>query len=79
MAIHPLIERNPKVLGGKPVIKGTRISVEQLLEHLGGGWSEVQIHDAYPQLPEGSVKAACSYAARTLSITREILLEEATR
>jgi uncharacterized protein (DUF433 family) len=45
---------DPDVLAGKPVVKGTRISVEFLLGLLGAGWTQEQILDNYPSLtPEG--------------------------
>lgn len=45
------IEINPKVMLGKPVIRGTRISVELLLRKLAEGATEPDLLDAYPLLP----------------------------
>jgi len=59
---RPSIVSNPKVMMGKPVVAGTRITVELLLEKLAAGESWEQIHRAYPHLPEGSVAAALRYA-----------------
>ena len=57
---------DPKVMTGKPVISGTRITVELLLEKLAAGEPAEQIHRAYPHLPEGSISVALSYAAAVI-------------
>ncbi len=55
---------NPKILGGKPVIKGTRIPVYLILELLSAGYSFKRIIKAYPSLTEEDIKAAVNYAAQ---------------
>jgi uncharacterized protein (DUF433 family) len=57
---------DPKVLVGKPVIKGTRIAVEFLMELLANGWTHEQIILNYSQLTEDDIQAALHYAAETL-------------
>jgi uncharacterized protein (DUF433 family) len=57
------IEINPKISGGKPVIKGTRITVEFILELLANGWSYEEILENYPQLKRKDILEAISYAA----------------
>lgn len=54
---------NPKILGGKPVIRGTRIPVYLILELLSAGYDFKRIVEAYPTLKEEDVKAAVEYAA----------------
>jgi uncharacterized protein (DUF433 family) len=49
------------VLLGKPIVKGTRISVELILELLASGWTETQILESYPNLTEHSLRAVFSY------------------
>lgn len=71
----PSIVCDPKVMLGKPVIAGTRITVELLLERLAAGESAEQIRDAYPHLPEGSISAALAYAAAVLRNESVIPLE----
>jgi uncharacterized protein (DUF433 family) len=61
------IERNPEILGGKPVIKGTRISVELIMRKLGGGYTANDILTAYPHITREQVAAACEYAADVIS------------
>ncbi|MAL19100.1 MAG: antitoxin [Balneola sp.] len=56
----------PKVLFGKPAIKGTRISVELILEKLGNGISKDELLESYPHLTEEKIQACISYAADTL-------------
>jgi len=58
------IEVNPKILGGKPVIKGTRIPVYLILELLSAGYDFKRIIEAYPDLKEEDIKAAVNYAAQ---------------
>ena len=56
------ITTNPKILGGKPIIKDTRISVEFILELLASGAALKDIVEAYPHLSEEAVKEAILYA-----------------
>ncbi|MCJ7431277.1 DUF433 domain-containing protein [Candidatus Bathyarchaeota archaeon] len=58
---------NPKVMVGKPVIKGTRIPVDAIIKRLAGGMSLREILEEYPNLKEEDVKAALEYAARVLA------------
>lgn len=57
------IEVNPNVLVGKPIIKGTRISVELILDRLADGWSLDDILASYPHLVREDVLAAIGFAA----------------
>ena len=52
------IEINPKIMLGKPVIRGTRITVELILRKLGEGASEADLLKAYPQLTREDLQAA---------------------
>lgn len=70
MTITDRIETSPKVMLGKPVIRGTRIPVELILRKLGEGASEADLLDAYPRLTRDDIRAAFGYR-RTRSITRE--------
>jgi uncharacterized protein (DUF433 family) len=58
-----VIEINPKVMVGKPVIRGTRITVELILRKLSEGASEADLLSAYPQLTREHIRAAVRYAA----------------
>ena len=60
------ISVDPKVLVGKPVIKGTRIAVEFLVELLANGWTLEQILKNYPQLTSEDIHAALHYATDSL-------------
>ncbi len=60
------ITSNPNILFGKPAIKGTRISVEQILDELAGGTSIDEILEAYPRLTHEAIFAALAFAADTL-------------
>jgi uncharacterized protein (DUF433 family) len=61
------IEIDPRKLGGKPVIKGTRISVYLILEMLASGMSIEEILKEYPELTEEDVREAIKYASQILS------------
>jgi len=55
------IETNENVLFGKPVIKGTRISVEHIINLLASGWTEQQILENYPRLTKEKLQAVFAY------------------
>jgi len=61
------IEIDPNVMMGKPVIRGTRITVELILRKLGEGATEADLLDAYPRLTREDIQAAMRYAADTLA------------
>jgi uncharacterized protein (DUF433 family) len=61
-----LIVSDPAVMMGKPVIKGTRITVELILEKLGAGETVVQILQAHPRLTREGIQAALPFAAKSL-------------
>ena len=54
---------DPKVLVGKPVIKGTRLAVEFIVELLAEGWSNQQIIDNYPGITADDIRACLAYAS----------------
>ena len=60
------IESNPAVMMGKPVIAGTRITVESILEKLAHGESMAQILEAHPRLKQADILAALEFAAESL-------------
>jgi uncharacterized protein (DUF433 family) len=62
------IEVDPKVMLGKPVIKGTRLTVELILEKLAYGATEEDVLRDYPFLSRDDIKAALLYAARHVAL-----------
>lgn len=66
------IEINPKVMVGKPIIKGTRIPVDLILKMLSQGISTEEILEEYPHLTKEDIQAALAYAAEVLE-TEEVL------
>lgn len=62
----PLITSDPAVMLGKPVVAGTRITVELILRKLGAGESVEQLLDSHPRLTREAVLAALQFAAGTL-------------
>ena len=64
---HPRIKRDPKVMFGKPVIAGTRITVEHILRCLGAGDTVEEIIADYPPLTVEDIRAAQAYAADYLA------------
>jgi uncharacterized protein (DUF433 family) len=63
MTVHDRVEINPKIMLGKPVIRGTRIPVELIVRKLPEGADEKSILEAYPKLTSNDVHAALRYAA----------------
>jgi len=71
------IAADPKVLVGKPVVKGTRISVELVIDLLAAGWTQEQILDSYPNLTAEDVRACLAYAGELLHSEKVFPLEAA--
>jgi len=63
---------DPTLLGGKPVVRGTRIPVELLLRKLSEGASVDDLLKSYPRLTEADIHAAIAYAADTIAIEETI-------
>ncbi len=61
------IDTNPNVMLGKPVIKGTRMTVEGILWKIAGGFSFVEILEMHPHLTQEDILAAVAYAATIVS------------
>ncbi len=60
---HDRISVNPAVRGGKPCVKGTRITVYDVLEYLAGGMSEDEILGDFPDLTREDIRASLAFAA----------------
>jgi uncharacterized protein (DUF433 family) len=60
------IEVNPEICGGKPVIRGTRIMVRNILGMIAGGYTIDRILVAYPDLSREDINAALEYAAQVI-------------
>jgi len=72
------IEIDPGVMMGKPVIRGTRITVELILRKLAEGATEADLFDAYPKLTREDIRAAIGYAADTLAHEETIIVTPKT-
>jgi len=66
MSWKTYIHSNPKILRGKPVIKGTRLSVEFILGLFAEGWTEQQVLESYPTLNSIAIQAVFAFAAECL-------------
>jgi uncharacterized protein (DUF433 family) len=64
---HERIETNPEIMGGKPLIRGTRIPVETILRKLGGGMIPEAILADHPRLTRDDIQAAQTFAADYLA------------
>ena len=71
------IVSNPAILGGKPIVRGTRISVELILEWFASGATRDDILGKHPQLSAADVEQALAYAAS--SIRNEVLVPAEVR
>ena len=67
---HERIVSDPLILVGKPVVKGTRLSVEHLMEQLANGWSEADLLESYPGLVREDLQACYAYVTEALRDVR---------
>jgi len=67
MTEHPRISLAPEILVGKPVIRGTRLSVEFMIGLMADGWSESDILVNYPDITHDDIIACLAYARDALS------------
>lgn len=74
MSLAERIEINPKVMAGKPVIKGTRIPVEVILRELAEGADYTLLLEMHPRLTQEDIQAALAYAAATIAFEETIAL-----
>jgi uncharacterized protein (DUF433 family) len=65
---------DPKVLAGKPIVRGTRISVEFVVDLLGRGWTIEQLLHEYDHLTQQDVQACLAYASEVLKSERVYLV-----
>jgi uncharacterized protein (DUF433 family) len=70
---HIIID--PNILTGKPVLKGTRLAVEFIMDLLAQGWSETDILHNYPGLTRDDIKACLQYASAVLHAEKVYSLE----
>jgi uncharacterized protein (DUF433 family) len=76
--VHNRIEINPNIMFGKPVIKGTRITVEHVLRKLAGGMTVEEIQNDHPHLTPEDIYAAAAFAADHLA-QEEIIFADGQR
>jgi len=69
---------DPAVMMGKPVIRGTRITVELILRKLAEGATEAELQEDYPHLTTEDVRAAVAYGAASVAHEEVILLPDAS-
>ena len=72
------IEINPQVMMGKPVIRGTRITVELILNKLSEGATESELLEDYPHLAPEDLRAAIAYGAASVAHEEVVLLADAS-
>ena len=71
------IEVKPGVMGGKPVIRDTRITVEILLDWLAAGWTEQELFENYPRLTPEALKAVFALSRELMAQQHYDLIERA--
>ncbi|EKE14549.1 MAG: hypothetical protein ACD_12C00436G0004 [uncultured bacterium] len=69
--VYQHIEINPKIMLGKPVIKGTRIAVSLVLNLLANNYTTEKIIKAYPELTTKDIQACLAFAAQFLNLQEE--------
>ena len=67
MTEHPRITLSPDALAGKPVIRGTRLSIEFVIGLMAEGWTEADILENYPSVTHDDIIACLAYARDVLS------------
>lgn len=67
------IEVNPAICSGKPIIRGTRIMVRNILGMVAGGYTVERIVESYPELTREDITAALEYAARVVDEDQAVL------
>ena len=77
MAATDRVVIDPKIMLGKPVIRGTRVTVELILRKLSEGATDRDLLEAYPNLAVEDIRAAAAFAADTLA--HEVLLDPSQR
>jgi uncharacterized protein (DUF433 family) len=76
--VHERVTIDPKVMFGKPVIKGTRIPVELVLRKIAAGMSNQQIIEHHPHLTVEDIHAAAAFAADHLAAEEIVLASGST-
>ena len=74
MTITDRIELNPSIMLGKPVVRGTRVTVELILRKIAEGADEATLLAAYPNLTKADIQAAVTYAADSLAHEKTVVL-----
>lgn len=69
---HIVIDQ--EILVGKPVIKGTRLAVEFMIDLLASGWTEKDILENYPGITRSDIQACLAYASETLKLEKVYVL-----
>jgi uncharacterized protein (DUF433 family) len=77
MTVPERIVIDPAVLAGKPVVRGTRLAVEFIIELLAQGWSEAEVLANYPGLTHQDIQACLGYASAVLKAERVYPLDAA--
>jgi uncharacterized protein (DUF433 family) len=72
MDYNRYIERNPEIMLGKPIIKGTRMTVEIIMRKLAGGFTVDNLIESYPHLSQSQIFAALEYAADMIANEEEL-------
>lgn len=71
------IVSDPEILVGKPALKGTRLSVDLILDRLADGWTAEDLFDAYPRLTPEALQAVFAFAAEVLKDEDYVALAKA--
>ncbi|HET7273808.1 MAG TPA: DUF433 domain-containing protein [Longimicrobiaceae bacterium] len=66
MSWHEFIHSDPRILAGKPVVRGTRLAVDFLLGLFAAGWTHQQVLESYPQLTPEALHAVFAFAAEAM-------------
>lgn len=77
VVVKDLITQDPEILGGKPIVAGTRMSVETILELISSGMEKEEIIKEYPFLTKKQIQAAVDYAAKMVGKEESYIFDKA--
>ena len=70
MVDHARITADPAVMMGKPIVRGTRLTVEHILDELAGGLTVDELVTSHPRLTREDIQAALAFAAESVRLER---------
>jgi uncharacterized protein (DUF433 family) len=77
MSWHERIVHDPDILAGKATVRGTRLAVDMIVDHMAAGWSTAELIESYPSLTEEDIRSCLAYAAEAVRAERVFTIDVA--